>query len=113
MRGSLLPGMLDMVAFNLNRGTDYVRLFEMGDIYEGSGAGTAEHARICFAVTASALTHDIPQGGVLDKSKGESGLDLFRSSSRSPGIQSRCRPRNSGRGGAGAGRCATEGAFFF
>jgi phenylalanyl-tRNA synthetase beta chain len=79
MRGSLLPGMLDMVAFNLNRGTDYVRLFEMGDIYEGSGSGTAEHARICFAATASALTHDIPQGGLLDKSKGRSNVDLFRS----------------------------------
>lgn len=79
MRGSLLPGMLDMAAFNLNRGTDYVRLFEAGDTYEASGAGTAEHARICFAATASALSHDLPQGGVLGKSKGESGLDLFRS----------------------------------
>jgi phenylalanyl-tRNA synthetase beta chain len=80
MRGSLLPGVLDMIGFNLNRGTDYVRLFEMGDIYEGSDAGTAEHARICFAATASALTNDIPQGSALDKSKGESGLDLLRSS---------------------------------
>ena len=79
MRGSLLPGVLDMIGFNLNRGTDYVRLFEMGDIYEGSGAGTAEHARICFAATTSALTHDIPQGSVLDKSKGQSGVDLLRS----------------------------------
>lgn len=79
MRGSLLPGMLDMIAFNLNRGTDYVRLFETGDIYEGSGSGTAEHARICFAATASALSHDLPQGEMLDKSKGESGLDIFRS----------------------------------
>ena len=79
MRGSLLPGMLEMVAFNLNRGTDHVRLFETGDIYEGSGSGTAEHARICFSATASALSHDLPQGEVLDKSKGESGLDLFRS----------------------------------
>jgi phenylalanyl-tRNA synthetase beta chain len=79
MRGSLLPGMLDMVAFNLNRGTDYVRLFELGDIYEASSSGTAEHARICFAATASALAHDAAQGSVLDKSKGQSGLDLFRS----------------------------------
>jgi len=79
MRGSLLPGMFDMVAFNLNRGTDYVRLFEIGDIYEGGGSGTAEHAQICFAATASVLTHDVPQGSVLDKSKSESGLDLFRS----------------------------------
>ena len=79
MRGSLLPGMLDMVSFNLNRGTDHVRLFEMGDIYEGAGSRTAEHARICFAATASALQHDLPQGGLLDKSKGDSGLELFRS----------------------------------
>ena len=79
MRGSLIPGMLDMVAFNLNRGTDRVRLFETGDIYEGTGSGTAEHSRICFAATASALSHDLPQGEMLDKSKGESGLDMFRS----------------------------------
>ncbi len=79
MRGSLLPGVLDMVAFNLNRGTEYVRLLEIGDIYEATGAGTAERARICFAATTAALKHDVPQGGVLDKSKSDSGLDLFRS----------------------------------
>ena len=78
MRSSLLPGMLDMVTFNLNRGTSDVRLFEAGDIYEASGEGTAERARICFAATASALRDDLPQGGILDKSKSESGLDLFR-----------------------------------
>ena len=67
------------MAFNLNRGTEYVRLFELGDIYEASGSGTAEHARVCFAATAAALNHDIPQGAVLDKSKTETGVDLFRS----------------------------------
>jgi phenylalanyl-tRNA synthetase beta chain len=79
MRGSLLPGMLDMVAFNLNRGTETVRLFEMGDVYEATEAGSTERARICFAATASALRRDIPQGGILDRSASDSGLDLFRS----------------------------------
>jgi len=78
MRSSLLPGILDMVAFNLNRGTEYVRLFEAGDVYEAADAGTAELSRICFAVTTSTLKHDVPQGSVLDKSKSDSGLDLFR-----------------------------------
>jgi phenylalanyl-tRNA synthetase beta chain len=79
MRASLLPGMLEMMAFNLNRDRDRVRLFELGDIYEKTGSGTAEHARICFAATASTLDSDIPQGAVLDTSKANSGLDRFRS----------------------------------
>jgi phenylalanyl-tRNA synthetase beta chain len=78
MRGSLVPGMLDMLAYNLNRGTEKVRLFEMGDVYEGAGAGTAEKSRICMGVTAAAIESDLPQGAVLDKSKG-STIDLFRS----------------------------------
>src|SRR6266536_3759728 len=79
MRSSLLPGMLNMLAHNLNRGTEYVRLFEIGDVYEASGENTVEHKRICLAATAAALHHDIPQGGVLDKSKVLSELDVFRS----------------------------------
>jgi phenylalanyl-tRNA synthetase beta chain len=79
MRSSLVPGMLDMVAYNLNRGTENVRLFEIGDVYEASGNGAAEHRRICLGATLSALQHDIPQGSLLDKSKGESPLDVFRS----------------------------------
>ena len=83
MRSSLLPGMLNMLAYNLNRGTEDVRLFEMGDVYEASGAGATEHARICFAATTSALKHNIPQGSVLDTSKNKDKdaheLDVFRS----------------------------------
>lgn len=79
MRSSLVPGMLDMLAYNLNRGTDNVRLFEIGDIYEASGTGTAEHRRICVGATWSALQHDLPQGDLLDKSKTVSDLDVFRS----------------------------------
>ena len=71
MRSSLVPGMLDMLAYNLNRGTENVRLFEIGDIYEASGASTAEHRRICIAATRSALQHDLPQGDLLDKSRAD------------------------------------------
>ncbi len=79
MRSSLVPGMLDMLAYNLNRGTENVRLFEIGDIYQAADDGASEHRRICLGATLSALQHDIPQGSLLDKSKGESHLDVFRS----------------------------------
>jgi phenylalanyl-tRNA synthetase beta chain len=79
MRSSLLPGMLDMLAYNLNRGTENVRLFEIGDVYQAAAEGATEHRRICVGATLSALQHDIPRGALLDKSKGESYLDVFRS----------------------------------
>ena len=79
MRGSLVPGMLDMLAYNVNRGSDRVRLFEIGDVYESAGATTAEHTRICFGATAAALKYDLAQGTRLDRSKGEDALDLFLS----------------------------------
>lgn len=79
MRSSLVPGMLDMLARNLNRGLEDVRLFEIGDIYEATGGSTAEHSRICLGATLAALKNNIPVGLVLDRSKGESQLDVFRS----------------------------------
>jgi phenylalanyl-tRNA synthetase beta chain len=79
MRSSLVPGMLNMLAYNLNRGTENVRLFEIGDVYEASGGGTAEHRRICMGATVSALQRNIPQGALLDKSKAGYGVDVFRS----------------------------------
>src|SRR4029077_1166528 len=79
MRSSLIPGMLDMLAYDLNRGTENVRLFEIGDIYESSGPSTAEHRRICIGATRQALKHDLQQGDLLDKSKAISDLDVFRS----------------------------------
>jgi phenylalanyl-tRNA synthetase beta chain len=78
MRSTLVPGMLDMLAYNLNRGTDNVRLFEIGEIYEIEGPDTAEYARVCLGATSTALAHDLPQGGLLDKSN-DSTLDIFRS----------------------------------
>ena len=59
MRTSLVPGMLDMVAYNLNRGTDDVHLFEAGHVYEADGAGAAEPKQICFAATGSALPMNV------------------------------------------------------
>jgi phenylalanyl-tRNA synthetase beta chain len=51
MRTSLLPGMLNMLAFNLNRGSDNVRLFERGNVFERAGAGAVQNPRICLGVT--------------------------------------------------------------
>src|SRR5271166_4974109 len=38
MRTSMVPSMLNMLAYNLNRGTDNVRLFEAGNVFEAPGA---------------------------------------------------------------------------
>ena len=38
MRTSIVPGMLDMLAWNLNRDSKDVRLFEMGRVYEAGEA---------------------------------------------------------------------------
>jgi phenylalanyl-tRNA synthetase beta chain len=77
MRSSLVPGMLDMLAYNLNRGTENVRLFEIGEVYETIAAGAAEHKRICLGATVSALNSSISQGALLDRSK-DSEVDVFR-----------------------------------
>lgn len=79
MRSSLVPGMLNMLAYNLNRGTESVRLFEIGDIYQALDGTTEERGAICFGATRSALAEAIPEGGVLDKSKRASDIDIFRS----------------------------------
>ena len=79
MRSSLVPGMLDMLGHNLNRGTEQVRLFEIGDIYEATGTGTVERRRICLGATASAIASQLPAGGTLEKSTQTSPLDIFRS----------------------------------
>jgi phenylalanyl-tRNA synthetase beta chain len=78
MRGSLVPGMLEMLAYNLNRGTEDVRLFEIGEVYETVSTGTEEHKRLCLGVTVSALKSSLPRGAILDRSK-DSEVDVFRS----------------------------------
>ena len=65
MRSSLVPGMLNMLAYNLNRGADNVRLFEAGSVFEAAGAATVEPRRVCMGATSPPLqktqgwgTHD-------------------------------------------------------
>jgi phenylalanyl-tRNA synthetase beta chain len=55
MRSSLLPGMLNMLAYNLNRGADNVRLFEAGSVFEATGTAMVEPKRVCMGTTSPPL----------------------------------------------------------
>ncbi len=59
MRTSLLPGMLDMIAYNLNRGADNVKLFEAGSVYEYASAKSVETRRISIGATGSAVVPSV------------------------------------------------------
>ncbi len=69
MRTSMAPGMLDMLAWNLNRDSENVRLFEMGRVYEMRGGERVEPARACLGATMAAVEGSIPVGAMLDVSK--------------------------------------------
>jgi phenylalanyl-tRNA synthetase beta chain len=51
LRPSLVPGMLTMLAHNLNRNVDDVRLFEMGTVFSGSPDRVDEAQWLAFGVT--------------------------------------------------------------
>jgi phenylalanyl-tRNA synthetase beta chain len=51
MRTSLVPGMLNMIAHNLNHGTADVCLFESGNVFEQP---RTEHGEICIGATGNA-----------------------------------------------------------
>jgi phenylalanyl-tRNA synthetase beta chain len=78
MRTSLAPGMVGMLAWNLNRDVPEARLFEIGSVYElsagsalgQSGEGRVEPRRACLGATAAAVRSALPAGGALDVSKG-------------------------------------------
>jgi phenylalanyl-tRNA synthetase beta chain len=53
MRTSMVPSMLNMLAYNLNRGSDNVRLFESGNVFEASGSKALELKRISMGATGS------------------------------------------------------------
>jgi phenylalanyl-tRNA synthetase beta chain len=53
MRTSMVPGMLNMLAYNLNRGTDNMRLFEAGNVFEAAGTDRKEWKRIAMGATGS------------------------------------------------------------
>jgi phenylalanyl-tRNA synthetase beta chain len=80
MRTSMAPGMLDMLAWNLNRDSESVRLFEMGRVYEMQGGERVEPTRLCLGATLAAVTGSLPAGGILDVSKGEhaAAAEAFR-----------------------------------
>ena len=84
MRTSLVPGMLDILAWNLNRDVAEARLFEIGSVYELAG-GTPGEARVepkraCLGATAPAVRAAMPSAGRLDVSKSEqaAAVEAFR-----------------------------------
>jgi phenylalanyl-tRNA synthetase beta chain len=78
MRTSMVPGMLDMLAWNLNRDSQNVRLFETGRVYE---MRLGEPVRLCLGATLAAVKGSLPVDGALDVSKGEqaASAEAFRS----------------------------------
>ncbi|ABF39723.1 phenylalanyl-tRNA synthetase beta subunit [Candidatus Koribacter versatilis Ellin345] len=71
LRTSLLPGMLGMIAYNLNRGNTDVRLFESGDVFEKTGERFEERRRLCFAATGNSI-----EASVHTKAKATDFFDL-------------------------------------
>jgi phenylalanyl-tRNA synthetase beta chain len=61
MRTSMVPGMLNMLAYNLNRGTADVHLFEAGNVFEAAGEKTSEFKRICMGATGNAWPASVNQ----------------------------------------------------
>lgn len=80
MRTSLIPGMLDMLAWNLNRDVPDARLFEIGSTYQLSGSEREEPKKACLGATAAAVRSLLTLGGTLDVSKGEqaAAAEVFR-----------------------------------
>jgi phenylalanyl-tRNA synthetase beta chain len=84
MRTSLAPGMLGMLAWNLNRDVPEARLFEIGSVYELadglSGEARVEPKRACLGATAASVKGSLPAAGALDVSKGEhaAAAEAFR-----------------------------------
>ena len=65
MRTSLVPGMLGMLAWNLNRGTSDVRLFEAGHVFELCGEKSEERKMIGIGVTGNAVAPSVHGPGRL------------------------------------------------
>jgi phenylalanyl-tRNA synthetase beta chain len=80
MRTSLAPGMLDMLAWNVNRDVAEARLFEIGSVYGLSNQERVEPKRMILGATTAAVRASLPVAGALDVSKGEqaTAVELFR-----------------------------------
>ncbi|MFL6436803.1 MAG: phenylalanine--tRNA ligase subunit beta [Terriglobales bacterium] len=86
LRNSLVPGMLNMLAWNFNRGASDLRLFEMGNVFAIRGDRVAEEKHACFAATGMADDTGIEQKPrTLDffdlKGAAEAILDIFETKS--------------------------------
>ena len=54
LRNSLVPGMIEMLAWNLNRGTTNIRLFESGKIFAAEKNNVDEKKALCIGATGNA-----------------------------------------------------------
>jgi phenylalanyl-tRNA synthetase beta chain len=70
MRTSLVPGMIDMLAWNLNRDVADARLFEIGGLYEMLDGKRVEPRRACLGATWDAVRDALPASRALAVSKG-------------------------------------------
>ncbi len=59
LRTSLIPGLLNMVGYNLNRGNANVRLFEAGEVFEKLGDRHDERRHLGFTATGDAATKSV------------------------------------------------------
>jgi len=59
MRNSLVPGLLNMIGYNLNRGNNDVRLFEAGEIFAKNGERHEEHRTLAFAATGNLIPANV------------------------------------------------------
>jgi phenylalanyl-tRNA synthetase beta chain len=59
MRTTLVPGLLQQVAYNLNRGNTDVRLFEAGHVYSMQGEQVDEHNSLALIATGGSAAVDV------------------------------------------------------
>jgi phenylalanyl-tRNA synthetase beta chain len=59
LRTSLIPGLLNMVGYNLNRGNANVRLFEAGEVFEKLGDHHDERRHLGFVATGDAFAKSV------------------------------------------------------
>jgi len=88
LRPSLIPGMIAMLAHNLNRDVREVRLFEQGAIFTGSADEVIESPSLSLGMTAELAAthlHNAKDAGVFElKGVVESLLSLFAASPEAP-----------------------------
>jgi phenylalanyl-tRNA synthetase beta chain len=61
LRTSLLPGLINMIGYNLNRGNNSVRLFEAGEVFAKVGDKCDERRHLGIAATGDALAKSVHQ----------------------------------------------------